>query len=127
MTGPTIAFIIFLVLICILYYYEEYLSWIAKSFSILFAFLLLIIPQYIDSIPNYIFYKTQMLNYNINESKLYDSNFSNLDSDSIVKNQNNECIYCKKKLKKYIIKNYNMLNPQLSSYYAICNRCNKKM
>lgn len=127
MSGPIIALILFLFLIGIFYYYENYLSWFYRIFYLIFAFLLLVVPQYVDSIPNYLFYKTQMLNYDINESKLYNTQLNERERELILDNQNNECIHCKKKIKKnYIMKSINMLNPNLSNYYAICNLCNRK-
>tara|TARA_B100000963_G_C22624623_1_gene671674 strand:+ start:1258 stop:1647 length:390 start_codon:yes stop_codon:yes gene_type:complete len=127
MSGPIIALILFLFLIGIFYYYENYLSWFYRIFYLIFAFLLLVVPQYVDTIPNYLFYKTQMLNYDINESKLYNTQLNERERELILDNQNNECIHCKKKIKKnYIMKSINMLNPNLSNYYAICNLCNRK-
>ena len=127
MSGPIIALILFLFLIGIFYYYENYLSWFYRIFFLIFAFLLLVVPQYVDTIPNYLFYKTQMLNYDINESKLYNTQLNERERELILDNQNNECIHCKKKIKKnYIMKSINMLNPNLSNYYAICNLCNRK-
>jgi c-di-AMP phosphodiesterase-like protein len=126
MDGPVFAFILFLCFVGVFYYYQNYFSWISKMLSVGFAFLLLIIPQYVESIPNYLFYKTQMLNYDINESKLYNTRLTKNDEKIIVQNQNGECIWCKKKIRKYIIKSVDMLNPNLSNYYAICITCNRK-
>ena len=127
MDGPILALLLFLCFVGIFYYYQSYFSWISKICSMGFAFLLLIVPQYVESIPNYLFYKTQLLNYDINESKLYNTELTKEDEEIIIHNQNNECMYCKKKIKKkYIMKSINMLNPSLSNYYAICTVCNRK-
>ena len=67
-----------------------------------------------------------MLNYDINESKLYNTQLNERERGLILDNQNNECIHCKKIKKNYIMKSINMLNPNLSNYYAICNLCNRK-
>ena len=127
MEGPLLALLLFLCFVGVFYYYQSYFSWIAKICSMIFAFLLLVVPQYVESIPNYIFYKTQLLNYDINESKLYNTELTKEDEELIILNQNNECMQCKKKIKKkYIMKSINMLNPNLSNYYAICTVCNRK-
>ena len=126
MDGPILALILFLCFVGIFYYYQSYFSWISKICSMIFAFLLLIIPQYVESIPNYLFYKTQLLNYDVNESRLYNTELTKEDEKIIIHNQNYECMHCKKKIKKnYIMKSVNMLNPNLSNYYAICKVCNR--
>ena len=127
MKGPILALILFLCFVAFVYYYQNYFTMISKILYMIFAFLLLIVPQYVESIPNYLFYKTQILNYNINESKLYNTKLNKDDKLIILQNQNNECIECKKKLKKnFCIKSINMLDPNLSNYFIICNVCNRK-
>ena len=127
MKGPILALILFLCFVAFVYYYQNYFTMISKILYMIFAFLLLIVPQYVESIPNYLFYKTQILNYDINESKLYNTGPIEKDKQKILQNQNHECIECKKKLKKnFYIKSINMLDPNLSNYYIICNSCNRK-
>ena len=127
MTGPILAFILFCLILCIGYYFHYYFSFIPKVIYLSLSFMLLIIPQYTDYIPNYIFTKTQMLNYNLNEENLYSNKLTKKQKKLLINNQMNECKICKTRLKKpFYIKKYDILNNHLSSYYVICNRCNEQ-
>ena len=64
MNGPILALILFVIIVLIYYKYENYFLFIPKTISLFLTFTLLILPQYADALPNYVYYKTQLLNYN---------------------------------------------------------------
>jgi hypothetical protein len=125
MNGPLIAFFLFIIFIIFFYYYQNYFLFIPRTLSLIFGFLLLVVPQYVDSISNYIFYKSQMLNYDLNEKVQHNINITKDNENTLLWNQNNECYHCKKKLNKYIIKSRSPFSKKMTNYYIICTNCNK--
>lgn len=125
MAGPLTAFILFCFIVAFGYYFNYYFSYIPKIFYYSLSFLILVVPQYTDQISDYIFTKTQILNYDINESKLYNNRLTKKQKRIIINNQNRECKKCKSILgNDYYIKSIDNLKSDLSNYYVICNRCN---
>ena len=120
MNGPILALILFVLIVLIYYKYENYFLFIPKTISLFLTFTLLVIPQYADALPNYVYYKTQLLNYN-------QTNISNKNKKYILNNQNNECYYCKNNIKNYIIRQNTPNSKDLSNYIAICYKCNDKI
>ena len=116
-----LAFILFILIVLIYYKYENYFLFIPKTISLFLTFTLLVLPQYADALPNYIYYKTQLLNHN----KI---NISNKNKKIILNNQNNECYYCKNNIRiNYIIRQNTQNTQNLSNYIAICYKCNEKI
>ena len=117
---PILIFLVFLTILYILYKCQKYILFIPKLIGLSFAFLTLIIPRYIDYLPEYVylssFKKTE---------ELKDDVLSNNEKIIILQNQKNECYKCKTRLDNYHIKSTTgvRLNNNLSNYYAVCGRC----
>jgi len=117
---PILIFLVFLTILYILYRCQKYILFIPKLIGLSFAFLTLIIPRYIDYLPEYVylssFKKTE---------ELKDDVLSNNEKIIILQNQKNECYKCKIRLDNYYIKSTTgvRLNNNLSNYYAVCGRC----
>ena len=62
MSGPFLALILFICFFLFYYYYQEYFSFIPKTLSLIFGFMVLVLPQYVETIPNYLFYQSHLLN-----------------------------------------------------------------
>jgi len=117
---PILFFIVFLIFIYILYRYQRVILFIPKLIGLSFAFLTLVIPRYIDYLPEYIYLSSFKKTEELREDLL-----SNNEKMLILQNQKNECYKCKTHLDKYHIKSTTgvRLNNNLSNYYAVCIRC----
>ena len=124
-----VLFIIFLIILYIIYIYKNIILFIPKVIGILFAFLTLIIPRYIDYLPEFVYLNNIKNNSNIENSNFYKNKLSKNDKILLLQNQKNECYLCKELLNnKYHIKSISKDKSleSLSNYYIICNNCNSK-
>lgn len=124
-----LLFIIFLTILYLFYRFQNIILFIPKVIGILFAFLTLIIPRYIDYLPEFLYLNNIKNNSNIENSKFYNTNLSVNDKILLLQNQKNECYLCKKTLgSKYYVKSISKATylEGLSNYYIICNNCNTK-
>lgn len=115
-----------------MYKFQNFILFFPKLIGISFAFLTLIIPRYIDYLPEYLYLSSFKKTDKLKEDKLY--NLKDNEKIMILQNQKNECQICKSRLdKKYHVKAYindkintpTMAN-SLSHYYIICDVCNNK-
>lgn len=127
-----LLFLVFVIIIYIMYKFQNFILFFPKLIGISFAFLTLIIPRYIDYLPEYLYLSSFKKTDKLKEDKLY--NLKDNEKIMILQNQKNECQICKSRLdKKYHVKAYindkintpTMAN-SLSHYYIICDVCNNK-
>lgn len=123
-----LLFIVLLLLIYIFYKFQNFILFIPKLIGISFAFLTLVIPRYVDYLPEYLYLSNFKKTDKLKEDKFYSNNLTENNKIIILQNQNNECFYCKSRLdSKYHIKNNSIkYNNSLSNYYIICDICNNK-
>jgi hypothetical protein len=124
-----LLFILFLIILYIFYRYQNIILFIPKFIGILFAFLTLIIPRYIDYLPEILYLNNIKKKSNIVDSKFYKTILNNNDHKVLLQNQKNECYLCKQMLNnKYHIKSISKVKylNNLSNYFIICNNCNTK-
>ena len=86
-----LLFIIFLIILYIFYRYQNIILFIPKFIGILFAFLTLIIPRYIDYLPEFLYLNNIKKKSNIVDSKFYNTNLNDNDKILLLQNQKNEC------------------------------------
>ena len=117
---PILFFLVFIIFIYILYRYQRVFLFIPKLIGLSFAFLTLIIPRYIDYLPEYIYLSSFKKTEEMKEDLL-----SPNEKIVILQNQKNECYKCKARLDKYYIKSTTgvRVNNNLSNYYAVCLLC----
>ena len=63
-----------------------------------FALLTLIIPRYVDYLPEYIYLFNKNNNIKKNDTTIYNNELNHNDKRIIISNQHNECYKCKKTL-----------------------------
>jgi hypothetical protein len=125
-----LLFIIFVSIIYVMYKYQNVLLFIPKLIGISFAFLTLIIPRYVDYLPEYLYFSSFKKTDKLKEDKFYNNNLTENDKIIIRQNQKNECYMCKSHLNNnYHVKSTTTIRNNtnsLASYYIICDICNSK-
>jgi len=117
---PILLFLVFGIFIYILYKYQRFILFLPKLIGLSFAFLTLVIPRYVDYLPEYVYLSSFKKTEELKEDTLSDN-----EKILILQNQKRECYKCKKYLDKYFIKSTTgvRLNNNLSNYYAVCPQC----
>lgn len=117
---PILLFLVFGIFIYILYKYQRFILFLPKLIGLSFAFLTLVIPRYVDYLPEYVYLSSFKKTEELKEDTLSDN-----EKILILQNQKRECYKCKKYLSKYFIKSTTgvRLNNNLSNYYAVCPQC----
>lgn len=117
---PILLFIVFVLILYTLYRFQRFVLFIPKLIGLSFAFFTLIIPRYVDYLPEYLYLSSFKKNEELQDDVLSDN-----EKIMILQNQKKECYKCKQYLDKYHFKSTSnvRINNNISNYYAVCHKC----